>query len=134
MKKINVILSLCAIIIGLCACGGNISEVEIEPYQSDMYEAADIESAIEVTMKYFRSQFPGCTLTSITYAGDESSRAHADWAERNQADEVIVLTSSFDVDSSGGDGSLSPNSTYDNWNWILVRNNGGMWRHVDHGY
>ena len=20
------------------------------------------------------------------------------------------------------------------WSWILVRNNGGKWRHVDHGY
>ena len=52
----------------------------------------------------------------------------------NNADEVIVLLSSFDVDSSGGDGSLNPNSTYDNWSWILVRTSGGKWKHVDHGY
>ena len=41
---------------------------------------------------------------------------------------------SFDVDSSGGDGSLNPNSTYSDWKWILVRTNGGHWQHVDHGY
>lgn len=67
-------------------------------------------------------------------AGDDSSKDHQDWAERNNADEVIVLLFSFDVDSSGGDGSLNPNSTYDDWKWILVRTNGGQWKHVDHGY
>ena len=41
---------------------------------------------------------------------------------------------SFDVDSSGGDGSLNPDSTYDNWMWILVRNKDGEWKHVDHGF
>lgn len=46
----------------------------------------------------------------------------------------IALLSSFDVDSSGGDGSLNPNSTYNDWKWILVRTNGGQWQHVDHGY
>ena len=46
----------------------------------------------------------------------------------------MVLLSSFDVDSSGGDGSLNPNSTYDNWMWILVRSKNEEWKHVDHGY
>ena len=23
---------------------------------------------------------------------------------------------------------------YDDWNWILVRKDGGEWEHVDHGY
>ena len=22
----------------------------------------------------------------------------------------------------------------ENWNWILIRNNGGKWKHIDHGY
>lgn len=35
---------------------------------------------------------------------------------------------------AGGDVSLNPNSTYTRWEWILVRSNGGSWRHVDHGY
>lgn len=74
------------------------------------------------------------TLTEIYYAGDEESKAHQDWADKTDADEVIVLLSSFDVDSSGGDGSLNPNNTYDNLMWISVRTNNGEWKHVDHGY
>jgi len=50
------------------------------------------------------------------------------------ADEVIVLLSSFDVDVSGGDGSLNPNSSYHNWMWIMVRSGNGPWTHADHGY
>ena len=60
-----------------------------------------------------------------------------DWqefADRNNADDVIVLVSSFKVDDSGASPSLNPNSTYTNWKWVLVRDNGGRWRHVDHGY
>ena len=94
----------------------------------------DIAAAIDTIKKEFKSNWNGCTLTEIYYAGDDSSKDHQDWADRNNADEVIVLLSSFDIDSSGGDGSLNPNSTYNDWKWILVRTNGGQWQHVDHGY
>ena len=134
MKKyISIILaSMCAL--SLIACGGDVSDVKILECQSEIYTDEDIKEAIEVTKKYFKKEFSGCTLTEIGYAGDEKSLDYSEWAERNSADEVIVLISSFDVDSSGGDGSLNPNSTYDNWMWILVRSSGGKWQHVDHGY
>ena len=72
--------------------------------------------------------------TEIYYAGMTVLKTIKIGADRNNADEVIVFISSFDVDSSGGDGSLNPNSTYNDWKWILVRTNGGQWQHVDHGY
>ena len=70
----------------------------------------------------------------MQYIGDEKNNDYLDFATRNGADEVLVFTSTFDVDESGGDGSLNPNDTYRNWKWILVRTNGGEWEHVDHGY
>lgn len=115
-------------------CRGNVSDVKVLEYKSDIYSEEEIEEAIEVVKKYFRSEFSGCTLTEITYAGDDKILSYEDWATRNDADEVIVLISSFDVDASGGDGSLNPNSTYSNWSWILARRNGEKWQHVDHGY
>ena len=134
MKKI-VFAVLCILIaFSLSACRGNISEVNTQNVDSEMYSQNDINSAIDTIKKEFKSNWKGCTLTEIYYAGDDSSKNHQDWADRNNADEVIVLLSSFDVDSSGGDGSLKRNSTYNNWNWILVRTNGGQWQHVDHGY
>lgn len=122
------------LVFSLSACGGNVRGVKTHHVDSEMYSQDDINSAIDTIKKEFKSDWKGCTLTEIYYAGDDCSEDHQDWADRNNADEVIVLLSSFDVDSSGADGSLNPNSTYDNWNWILVRTNGGQWQHVDHGY
>lgn len=131
MKKLWVVLLAGMILLGLCACSGNTGNTE---FSSDLYTDREIHSAMEAAIDYFDENFSGCTLTKITYAGDDVSQAHTEWAARNDADDVIVLTSSFDVDETGGDGSLNPNSTYDNWMWILVRDDGGEWRHVDHGY
>lgn len=134
MKKIIIFL-ICAItIFSLTACGGDVKNVKVTDKESKMYTSNDINSAIETIKKEFQKDWKGCTLKEIYYAGDDISKDHQDWADRNDADEVMVLLSSFDVDSSGGDGSLNPNSTYDNWMWILVRTKDGQWKHVDHGY
>lgn len=112
----------------------SLSRIQPEPFDSELYTDSEIQSAIDVTKSYFKKHFSGCTLKSITYLGDEGTEDHAEFAKRHDADEVIVLTSSFYVRPDGGDGSLNQDSTYEDWKWILVRNNGGKWRHVDHGY
>ena len=134
MKKIVCIILCILLVFSLSACGGDVSEVNTHNVNSEIYSQEDINAAIDTIKKEFMMNWGGCTLTEIYYAGDDSSKDHQDWADRNNADEVIVLLSSFDVDSSGGDGSLNPNSTYSDWSWILVRTNGGKWQHVDHGY
>ena len=136
MKRIFAVILAYLIVVGLCSCGGgDVSNVSIKKYESDLYTTKEIDSAINVAIKYFENNFSGCTLTEITYAGDEESIRETEYyAAGASDDEVIVLVSSFDVDSSGGDGSLIPNSTYSEWKWILVRNKGGEWRHLTHGY
>ena len=134
MKKIVCIILCSLLVFSLSACGGDISRVNTHNVNSEIYSQEDINAAIDTIKKEFMMNWGGSTLTEIYYAGDDSSKDHQDWADRNNADEVIVLLSSFDVDSSGGDGSLNPNSTYSDWSWILVRTNGGKWQHVDHGY
>ena len=134
MKKIVCIILCSLLVFSLSVCGGYISRVNTHNVNSEIYSQEDINAAIDTIKKEFMMNWGGCTLTEIYYAGDDSSKDHQDWADRNNADEVIVLLSSFDVDSSGGDGSLNPNSTYSDWSWILVRTNGGKWQHVDHGY
>lgn len=133
MSKIIKTLIL-IIIFSLSGCGGNVKNVNIKDVESEYYTSKEINSAIETIIKQFDKEWDGCTLKEIYYAGDNMSKDYQDWADRNNADEVIVLLSSFEVDSSGGDGSLNPNSTYDGWLWILVRNTDGQWKHVDHGF
>lgn len=135
MRKTTILLLLLTALLTLCACGGDVSKVNISiPEESDLYTTKEIEDAIDTAMDYFKKEFDGCTLTEIAYAGDDRSNDYAEWAQRIGGDEVIVLVSSFDVDASGGDGSLNPNSTYTKWMWILAREEGGKWQHVDHGY
>lgn len=135
MKKLLAMILTITILLNLSACGGNVRNVQILDWKpSELYSDRDIEAAIKVIKNEFDLSWRGCTLKEITYAGDEKTLGYQEWAERHDAEEVIVLISSFDVDSSGGDGSLNPNSTYTRWSWILVRDKNGQWKHVDHGY
>lgn len=133
--KIFITHVLCILmLLSLCACGGNESAVKMKEVSSQRYSQREISDAIETIREEFDKEWKGCTLLEIYYAGDETSADYQDWADRNDADEVLVLLSSFSVAASGADGSLNPGSTYENWCWILVRDAGGKWKHVDHGY
>ena len=110
----------------------DVSIVEWE--RSDLYTDADIQAAMDAVMTYFETEFKGCTLTQLCYPGDASADLFTEWAEECEADEAIVLYSSFDTDASGDDGSLEPNTTYDDFQWILVRDNGGTWEVKTYGY
>lgn len=120
----------------LTACGGgNIRKVEIPDWgTSKIYTDDEIESALQTVKNYFAKEFDGCTLTKLYYPGDTYSDEFQEYAQKYNADEAIIFYSSFDVDSSGGDGSLNENSTYEDWKWILIRNKGENWEHADHGY
>ena len=134
MKKIIALLLTLVSLLSLVACGGDVKNVKILDYSSEIYTDDEIKSAIDVTLDYFKKNFEDCSLIEITYLGDDELDGWQDFAKRNNADDVMVLVSSFKVGASGGDGSLNPNDTYRNWKWILVRTDGGKWEHVDHGY
>ena len=140
MKRVTIVIITLIMALTFASCGGkdsggNIDNVQIPDWKpSEIYSDDDIEAAYQTVKDYFSSEFDGCTLTKMYYPGDTYSDEFIEWAEQYNADEAIVILSSFDVDSSGGDGSLNPNSTYEDWSWILVRNDGGNWEHVDHGY
>lgn len=134
MKRFLSLLLSVLLLLALAGCGGSVKDAQTKEVPSELYTQKDIDAAIGVIKKEFSRNWKGCTLTEIYYAGDDVSQEHAEWAERNGTDEVIVLTSSFDVDESGASPTLNPGQTYTRWMWILVRSNGGKWQHVDHGY
>jgi ABC-type glycerol-3-phosphate transport system substrate-binding protein len=133
MKKLIALVLALVCVIGLVACGGNVKNVKITDYSSEIYSDAEIENAIDVAINYFEKNFEGCTLTEITYLGDDELDNWQEFAERNNADDVMVLVSSFNVGASGGGGSLNPNDTSTNWKWVLVRTKDGKGEPVDHG-
>ena len=134
MKRLVGIFLSCCLLLGLCGCGGDVSDVTIEPYHSNIYTDTDVRSAIDAVKLSFYFLFPSCTMTEITYAGDDHIQQEVTGRELSPDEELIVLLSTFDVAESGADGGLMPGSTYSNFKWILIRRNGGPWVLSSYGY
>ena len=138
MKTLVRIIGICLFVFMMSACAtkGKISsDLDImEAYTSDYYTEEDILTAIETAEEYFVKYYDGCTLTAIGYAGDQKSDEYKDLLKKEDADEVIVLTSTFDVENPGEESTFKTAGTYDQYLWILVRNEGRGWRQVDAGY
>ena len=137
-RKIKMLLLPMIIAAFLCACGElEVEEgVQINIEESALYKKSDIQSAIDVCVDYFNMNFEGCRLIDISYNEELCQKEKYGWEYQYKEDEAIILTSTFDVDENGGDGSLNPNFTYNNWNWILTRSdsNGGEWTLQTWGY
>lgn len=127
-KKSKLIASIFVIcIIGIAVyflrayIGGDINNVNQSIPQSEVYSNQDIDDAMDIVKKKFKSEFKGCALTDLWYDEDINISSSDEWARQYNSHEAIILLSNFRVNSSGGDGSLNPNSKYTDWQWILVR-------------
>ena len=130
MKRLVWTMVMFILLLTLSACGGKLSEgMQVEITEGDTYYSnEDIQAAVDTVEKEFKKDFPGCTMTALRYTALSGKDSNTEWATQYNAEEAMVLYSDFDVDSSGGDGSLNPNSTYTDWSWVLVRENGGAWK------
>lgn len=110
-------------------------------WMSTKFSEEKINDAKKCVEKKFKDS-KGCNLTKLWYDEEKSNNFIKGYLKSGkgsvngvEAENVIVLLSNFDVDSSGGDGSLNPNSTYSNWNWILIWDSKtGNWQVDDWGY
>ena len=133
MKKrllvIIVLIVLCAILTA-CSNRGNTENVVTDIGSSEKFSDNEINTAMECVIKKFKD-FEGCELTKLWYDEDHSDS----WIEEYAPGSAIVLLSEFEVKEKGGDGSLNPNSTYENWSWILTRESEtSSWQVKDWGY
>jgi hypothetical protein len=145
MKKAKKLLAFLIIIIFLLidsgcnsvsslAQGGKTATAEVSIGKSNQFSEEEIKDAMSCVKKRFKV-FYGCTLTKLWY-DEEKSSSYAEGFLTNdvEADNVIVLFSDFDVGSSCDEG-LTPNSTYTDWSWILIRDSKtGDWRVDNWGY
>ena len=140
MKKLLSLFVLINLIITLVSCSTQ-TDIEISISSSTKFSDSEITSAIDCAKKKFKD-FKGCTLTRIWYDEEKSNILIPGYLSSGKGsinnvteDNVIILLSEFDVDSSGGDGSMNPNYTYTDWNWIVIRDSKtDDWRVDDWGY
>jgi len=121
-------------VLALWPRGGVVKGVEREVGESQYYSEKELLEIMKIAEGHFRKNFPGCILKTMTYDEAFSTARSEEWAQTYGADRAIVLTSSFDVGASGGDGSLNPNTTYIEWQWILTQSSGENWSLRAWGY
>ena len=97
---------------------------------SALYTDADIQAAKDAVAACFEAEFQDCTLTELRYPGDAFADLFTEWAQECGADEAIVLYSTLTT----GAAAVEPNTTYENWQWVLTRSNGGTWEVKTYGY
>ncbi|GAE37225.1 hypothetical protein JCM9157_4493 [Halalkalibacter akibai JCM 9157] len=120
---------------------GKTNNVEVSVEESTKFSEEEINEAVVAVKRKFR-EFQGCELTDLWYSEKKPNEFVEGYMKYGKGstngikeENVIVLLSNFDVNSKGGDGSFEPNSTYSDWNWILVRDHdSGKWRVDDWGY
>ena len=145
MKKKNIIIVICtllaigivALVLAMSGNSGNVSNVNRVVGYSALYDDNLINEACRVVEQKFAEEFEGCTLTELRYDAEVENR-FADEISRyatEEKQELIVLLSTFNTDEKGGDGSFTPNDTYANWQWHLVRTaDKKSWEIITWGY
>lgn len=133
VKRVSLLICI-VLSVGFLTNPFSLENVVIPDYESSMYTNEEIEAGIKTVYRTIKYNFIGCTPVRIEYGGDGKSIIYNEWAQRYNANEVMVFYADFEVDSRAGGGPLNPNSTYKNYNFILVRRLGGRWSFVDGGY
>jgi len=140
MKRTLTLLFLFALGMSLFACNSNkeVNAVDIDYGDSTKFKQAEIKVAAEVVLAKFED-FIGCELKRLWYDEEQSNRQiekywkHLDGLVLEE--NIIIFYSDFYVDSYGKNPTLTPDSTYTDWMWILNRESkSDKWIVDDWGY
>lgn len=122
---------------------GDVSDYTVDLGTSELYSQEDMNAAINRITDEF-TNFRGCKLNSIKYAGDEcNSQENIDWmndlAEGEDYGGPFVECIEFKSDyHSPVDpeeaGAWEPDTDYKDWEWWLARTEGGDWVLMTNGY
>lgn len=130
MKKLILLISIIVLVFSLVACKqrSKVDDVMTEVGESTKFNKNEVSEAIDTVKNGF--DFRGCTLKKVWYDEEKSNHATSGYLGNGKGsingvkpENVIVVLSEFGVDSAGGDGSFEPDSTYSDWQFILIRDN-----------
>lgn len=152
MKKVVISLFTVFLAFSLVGCNQKSTDKDIETENmavisddlitniedSDKFDKEEIENAIKVVKENF--SFPASSMTKIYYDEEKSNQFVKSYKENGRgqenevkAENIIVLLTNFDVE--GNNPVLNAGSTYEDYNWILIReDNNSKWKIDDQGY
>ena len=141
MKRTIAAVLCAAMLLLLAGCGkGNTSNVKIDYGTSSVYSQKEMDAAIDVIKKQFRS-FADCELLSLSYMSDEECNGadNVKWMNELRTEDqkeaftqCIAFHSSFRSPKDGG-GAWEADQEY-TWSWWLARSEGGQWKLMTWGY
>ncbi len=142
MRRVIILFIIVSLPFSLVACNKNdISEdLIIDIGESTKFTKEEISKAIDLVKGDF--SFPAATLTKIWYDEEKSKSFTTLYLKYGrgsvngvESENVIILLSDFYVDDSGDNPVLNRDSTYTNFQWILIRDNKTRdWIIDDFGY
>jgi len=129
MKKFILLISIILLVFSLISCKQDTSK----------FTEGEIDNAINIVKENF--DFPDSTITEIWYDEEESETMTEEYIEMGRgstngvkSENVLILLSDFEVGDLSGSG-LEANKTYENWQWILIRDSETSdWKIDDWGY
>ena len=140
-KKTVSILLAAALVFLLSGCGASVTEADriadtkIDIGESELFSAEDREAAAQWILDKWSKEKTITKLYSITYAGDERSKAEqAYYSDTDLShEEMIVFYIHFHTTRNAESG-FNDNADYDEFAQMLGRDNGGEWVFVTGGY
>jgi len=136
MKKILIIMNVLFLCFVFSACG----KKEIEDGSSHEFSDAEIASAENAIIEEFKN-WEGCELIKLYYDEEKSNIEVEDYmvsgkgaVVKVEKSNIIVFFSDFNAGNCGDIG-LTPNTTYTDWTWILIRDSEtSEWKVDEWGY
>ena len=128
-KFIFGVLIFCIYCMILTSCNGDTSKTDLDLGNSELFTQKEMEGAVNCIKREFRG-FGGCTMLNLRYGEKETKKAGSQWEkDAEQKGRVAIFVSDFETGSTGGDGSLEPDSKYPDWQWIVIKDHiTGEWQ------
>lgn len=135
-KRILLFLLVFLILIMTIGCSNNKKEENTVKNitKSNIYKEDELNAAMDALIQHFEEKCIGVNLTKISYVGDENKSDIEIYKKEYAVDNLIILNTTFNTESTIGDVPFDINSEYKDYPWIMVKNEEGKWIVRSWGY
>lgn len=117
-----------------CANQTDISQVNRKIEETLVYKKEDINKAMDVVILDFKENYEGCTLIDIWNDNSKDNTREEDmYKERYKLKNIMIIHTNFKTGINAPTGLTSQNS-YNDYVWILAKNNHNEWTIQDKGF